>query len=65
MLIFHYIVIKFENSFVQCCDCGSFVFITTSATATIICIHSKTENYFSENESFLFHYVWISITSLL
>ena len=32
---------------------------------TIICIHSKTENVFSEKKSFYFHCVWASVTLFL
>ena len=43
MLIFGDNVITFERGFVQCCGCGSTVFLIISATAMIICIHSKTQ----------------------
>ena len=46
MLIFGDIVLKFGRGFVQCF--GSIFVLRAPATATIICIQSKTENLFSE-----------------
>ena len=63
MHVFGDIVIKSETGFVQCCGCGSIVFLTASTAATIICIHTKTKNLFSGNKSFLFHCI-CSVTLL-
>ena len=43
---------------------GSIVFLTGSATATIICFLPKTENLFIEKNSFHFDCVWGSVTLL-
>ena len=44
MQIFGHVIIKFEWGFVQCFGCGYVVFLNMPGTATIICIHSETEN---------------------
>ena len=41
---------------------GSIVFERAPATATIICIQSKTENMFSDEKKLHFHCVWASVT---
>ena len=57
--LFLQILLIFGRGFIKCHVCGSIVFPSAAATATIICIHSKTQNLF-QSEKNLPRPLWLS-----